>query len=99
MLNNYLENFINKHIIKRIFQLKNKDKKSSFILKSNEREIDYKRVVSIPYYGDLTCKIKRQLKDYNITTVFRNTSKLEKYIKLGKDPLEKFEMWFIRFHA
>ena len=55
-------------------------------------EIDYKRVVSIPYYGDISCEIKRQLKDYNITTVFRNTPKLDKYIKLGKDPLEKFEI-------
>ena len=70
----------------------NKDKKFSFIPKNNEREIDYKRLVYIPYYGDLSCKIKRQLKDYNITTVFRNTSKLDKYIKLGKGPLEKFEI-------
>ena len=36
-------------------------------------------------------KIKRLLNDYNLTTVFRNTSKLDKYIKLGKDPLEKLE--------
>ena len=91
-LNNCPENFINKHIKNRIFQLKNKDKKSSFIPKNNKREIDHKRVVSIPYYGDLSCKIKWQLKHYNITTVFRNTSKLDKYIKLGKDPLEKFEI-------
>ena len=35
--------------------------------------------------------IKRHLNDYNLTTVFRNTSKLDKYIKLGKDPLEKLE--------
>ena len=91
ILNNYSKNFINKHINKRILQLKNKDKNSDFIPKNNEREKDYKRVVSIPYYGNLSCKIKRQLKEYNITTVFRNTSKLDKYIKLGKDPLEKFE--------
>ena len=92
MLNNYPKNFINKHIKNRIFQLKNRDKKCSFIPMNNEREIDYKRVVSIPYYGDLSCKIKRQLKDYNLTTVFRNTSKLDKYIKLGKVPLEKFDI-------
>ena len=29
--------------------------------------------------------------DYNLTTVSRNTSKLDEYIKLGKDPLEKSE--------
>ena len=92
MLNNYPKIFINKHIKSRVFQLKNKDKNSFFIPKNNEREIDYKCVVSIPYYGNLSCKIKRQLKEYNITTVFRNTSKLDKYIKLGKEPLEKFEI-------
>ena len=58
---------------------------------NNEKEIDYKHVVSIPYYGNLSCKIKRQLKEYNITKVFRNTSKLDIYIKLGQDPLKKFE--------
>ena len=91
MLYNYPKNFINKHINNRIFQLKNKDKNSDFIPKINEREIDYKRVVSIPYYGNLSYKIKRQLKEYDITTIFRNTLKLDKYIKLGKDPLEKLE--------
>ena len=29
--------------------------------------------------------------DYNLTTVFKSTSKLDKYIKLGKDPLEKLK--------
>ena len=92
MLNNFPKHFINKQIKNRIFQLKHKDKNSFFIPKNNEREKDYKRVVSIPYYGNLSCKIKRQLKEYKITTVFRNTSKLDKYMKLGKDTLEKFEI-------
>ena len=35
------------------------------------------------------------MKEYNITIVFRNTSKLDKYIKLGKDPLEKFENSYV----
>ena len=91
MLNNYRENFINKHINNRIFRLNNKNKNSDFIPKNNEREIDYKRVVSIPYYGNLSYKIKTQLKEYKITIVFRNTSKLDKYITLGKHPLEKFK--------
>ena len=91
MLNNYPKNFMKKDINNRIFQLKNKNKNSDFIPKNNEREIDYKLVVSIHYYGNLSYKIKTQLKEYNITTVFRNTSKLDKYIKLGKDPLEKLE--------
>ena len=46
------------------------------MLKNNEREIDYKRVVSIPYYGDLSCEIKRELKDY-IKTSF------QKHFKIG----------------
>ena len=39
-----------------------------------------------------TYKIKRHLKEFNITTVFGNASELDKYIKLGKDALKKFEM-------
>ena len=35
MLNNYPNNFINRHINNRIFQLKNKDKNSDFIPKNN----------------------------------------------------------------
>ena len=81
---------IDKHINNRIIQLKNKDKNPNFIINNKDREIDYKRVVSIPYNGKLSYKIKIILNEYNLTTVFRNTSKLDKYIKLGKDPLEKF---------
>ena len=92
MLNSYPENFMNKYIKNRIFQLKNKNRNSFFIPKNNEREIYYKPVISIPYYGNLSCKIKTQLKEYNITTVFRNISKLDKYIKLAKDPLNKSEI-------
>ena len=44
------------------------------------------------YYGNLSCKIKRQLKEYNVTTVFRNISKLDMYIKLGKYPLNNSEI-------
>ena len=91
VLNNYPINLINKHINIRIFQIKNKNTILEFSPNNKQREIDYKRVVSIPYFGNLSYKIKRLLNDYNLTTVFRNTSKLDKYIKLGKDPLEKLE--------
>ena len=48
------------------------------LLNNKDREINYKRVVSIPYYKNVSYKIKRHLKEYNITTVFRSTSKLDK---------------------
>ena len=80
---------MNKHINNKIFKIKNKDTILEFIPNNKEREIDYKRIVSIPYFGNLSHKIKRLLNDYNSTTVFRNISKLDKYIKLGKDPLRK----------
>ena len=90
VLNNE-SNLFNKHINIRIFQIKNKNTILEFIPNNKQTEIDYKRVVSTPYFGNLSYKIKRLLNDYNLTTVFRNTSKLDKYIKLGKDPLEKLE--------
>ena len=86
-------NLINKHKNNRIFQIKNKDTILEFIPNNKKREIDYKRVASIPYFGNLLHKIKRLLNDYNLTAVFRNISKLDKYIKLGN------KMLFIRFHA
>ena len=91
VLNNYPINLINKHINIRIFRIKNKNTILDFIPNNKQSEIDCKRVVSIPYFGNLSYKIKRLLNDYNLTTVFRNTSKLDKFIKLGKDPLEKLE--------
>ena len=91
VLNNYPKNLTNKHINIRIFQIKNKNTILDFIPNNKQSEIDYKHVVSIPYFWNLSYKIKRLLNDYNLTTVFRNTSKLDKLIKLGKDPLEKLE--------
>ena len=91
VLNNYSIKLINKYINIRIFQIKNKNTILEFNPNNKQREIDYKCVVSTPYFGNLSFKIKRLLNAYNLTTVFRNTSKLDKYIKLGKDPLEKLE--------
>ena len=99
MLNNYPKNVINKRINNRIFKLKNKDKSLDFIPKNNESAIDYKSVVSISYYGNLSYKLKWQLKEYNITTVFRNTSKLDEYVKLGKDSLKKLEIWNVVYKS
>ena len=49
---------INKHINNRIFRIKNKDTMLELIPNNKEREIDYKRVVSIPYFGNLSHKIQ-----------------------------------------
>ena len=91
VLNNYPINLIKKHINIRIFQIKNKNTILDFIPNNKQSEIDYKHVVSIPYFGNLSYKIKRHLSDYNLTTVFRNTSKLDKFIKLGKDQIRKIQ--------
>ena len=62
ILNNYPINLINKHINIRIFQIKNKNTILDFIPNNKQSEIDYKRVVSIPYFGNLSYKIKKTFK-------------------------------------
>ena len=57
VLNNYPINLINKDINNRIFQIKNKNTMLEFIPNNKERDIDYKRVVSIPYFGKLSHNI------------------------------------------
>ena len=73
MLNNFPLKLINKHINNRIFQIKNKNTMLDFNPNNKQSEIDYKRVISIPYFGNLSYKIKRPLNDYNLIAVFRNT--------------------------
>ena len=73
MLNNYPLKLINKHINNRIFQIKNKNTMLDVNPNNKQSEIDYKRVVSIPYFGNVSYKIKRLLNDYNLIAVFRNT--------------------------
>ena len=58
VLNNYPLNSTNKHINNRIFQIKNEDTILELIPNNKEREIDFKRVVSIPYFGNLSHKTK-----------------------------------------
>ena len=50
VLNNYPKNLTNKHINIRIFQIKNKNTILDFIPNNKQSEIDYKHVVSIPYF-------------------------------------------------
>ena len=45
------------------------------------------RTILIPFYDKISQKIKRILNTYNINTIFRVNSKLNSFIKLGKDLL------------
>ena len=47
--------------------------------------------MSFPYHGNISFTIRRILSDYNLKTVFRVDSKLDNFIKLGKDPLDKLD--------
>ena len=43
----------------------------------------------IPYHENISFTIRRILADYNLETVFRVDWKLDDFIKLGEDPLDK----------
>ena len=47
--------------------------------------------MSIPYHGNISFTIRRILADYNLERVFRVDSKLDNFIKLGNDPLDKLD--------
>ena len=85
LLNKYPPQFITKDINKRSLEIRNRNNNKLDINKVTEL---IKSVVSFLYYGDLSENIKRLFKDINVRTVFRSESKLNTFIKTGKDPLQ-----------
>ena len=85
LMNNYPRQFITKHINKRILEIRNRNNNKLDIDKVTELN---KSVISFPHYGDVSENIKRHFKDINVRIVFRSESKLNTFIKTGKDPLE-----------
>ena len=88
-LNNYRLKFIDYHIQRRILYNHNNNNK---VINNNENnKFNSRRFVSIPFVGNISFTIKRILSDFNLKTIFRVHSKLDKMIKLGKNPLDIFE--------
>ena len=85
LVNNILPQFITKHINEKILEIRNRNNNKLDIKKVTELN---KSVISFPNYGDLSENIKRLFKDINVRIVFRSGSKLNTFIKTGKDPLE-----------
>ena len=52
-------------------------------IENKERE----KIIIIPYYGTIFENKKRILNEYQIYTIFRTNSKLNKFIKLVKCPI------------
>ena len=55
------------------------------------QQFNKKPIISIPCYGDIFENIKRLLNQFETKTVFRRESKLNKYVKLGKETLDNFD--------
>ena len=85
LMNNYPPQFITKHINKRILEMCSRNNNKLDINKVTELNKD---VISFPYHGDLSENIKRNFKDINVRIVFRSESKLNTFIKTGKDHLK-----------
>ena len=83
-MNNYPIKLINKQITERITYLNNnKDRKLSY----NQKPDSNNKYITIPYFGQISQKIKNILNSYNIKTSFRNNCSFKHFIKLGKDVL------------
>ena len=87
-MNNYPINLINKQIVKRIAYLNNnRDRNLSYNQKSDSNN----KYITIPYFGQISQKIKSNLKSYNNTTSFRNNYSFKQFIKLSKDVLNNYD--------
>ena len=56
----------------------------------DSQQLDQKPIISFPYYDDILENIKRVLNKFEVRTAFRNGTKSNTFIKLGKDPLDNF---------
>ena len=83
-MNNYPINLINKQIARRITYLNNnRDRNLSY----NQKPDSNNKYIMIPYFGQISQKIKSILNSYNITTSFRNNCSFKQFIKFAKDAL------------
>ena len=82
--NNYPLQFINKHIKKRLFHLKSNNPTPKNRQKRN-------RFIVIPYYKNITPTINNCLSKLNIDVINKTTKKLNAFITLGKDKLDKLD--------
>ena len=48
-------------------------------------------IITIPYYGTISANIKRVLNKYQINTIYRINFKLNRLVRLGKDPISSSE--------
>ena len=90
-LNNFPSEIINKHINNRIHEIN--VKKNNLISKviDDNSQLFQKPIISFPYYGNISENIKGCINKLGVRTVFCTGTKLSKFIKLGKDPLEKID--------
>ena len=90
-LNNFPSEIIKKHINNRIHEIHMK--KNNLISKviDDNSQLLQKPIITFPYYGNISEKIKTFINKLGVRTVFRSGTKLSKFIKVGKDPLDKMD--------
>ena len=88
-LNNYPKNIIIKHINKRIVELNERIKKPKQNIDIEKKEKE--KIITIPYYGTISENIKRVLNKYQINAIYRINFKLNRFLRLGKDPVSSSE--------
>lgn len=91
-LNHYPQKLIEKHIVIRIKQIKNKQINN--LATNNQRELkEYSsfNTFVLPFFGQISKTIELMLKKFNIHTIFRIPFKMDSIVNLCKDPLDSFE--------
>ena len=84
VMSNYPSKFITNYIYRKRVEIRNRNNNNYDFNK--DIEFINRRVISIPYYGDISENIKRLFKHINVRIVFRSESRLNTFIKTGKDP-------------
>ena len=86
--NNYPAKFITKHIKKRLIYLKTKNSTPDTQQKNIEKR---NKLMVIPYYQHITPTINNCLRKLNVDVINKTTKKLDSFITLGKDKLDKLD--------
>ncbi|RLU26748.1 hypothetical protein DMN91_000545 [Ooceraea biroi] len=86
LINNcYPAGFINKHIKKRIKEIKYKETAHPAAVNN---QVSKDTFIKIPFVNNVSEMIKKSLNKYGVRTVFSISNKLDGIVKLGKDRLD-----------
>ena len=100
--NSYPLSFVEKHIKNRLMKIKHNKYNNNINRGSNSNNLyTSQRKICLPFYNNFYKKCSSIFKKYNINVLPKINKNLQSIIKLGKDPLDKFDSTGVvyKFHC